>query len=77
MKGINTEMAEKSLLCTGEKLIGIDIKDGKRPRRSILSLGPKVGAVIESHWLLGKNKSHPSFGSFPGQQKPRVFWLFP
>lgn len=82
LKGVNTEKAEKSFLCNRGKLVGIDIKDGKKPTRSIPSLraqrrGSNQGTLAPAFSFTGENKSHTFLTSCPGQLKPSVLSLSP
>lgn len=80
LKGVNTK-AEKSFLCNRGKLIGIDIKDGKRPTRSIPSLRVQSrwsnqGTLVPDFSWWEKQKP-PILHQLPSQLRPRVLYLFP
>lgn len=80
MKGVNTEKAEKSFLCNRGKHVGIDIKDGKRPTRSIPSLGAQrrgsnQGTLAPAFSFTGENKSPTFFPSCPVQLKSSILSL--
>lgn len=79
MKGINTK-TEKSFLCNRRKLIGLDIKDGKKPTRSIPSLRVQSrwtnqGTLAPDFSWWEKQKT-PILHQLPSQLIPRILCLF-